>query len=256
MEKSIYLKHKVLNNKKININSNSEISNNKMYSIIKYNNFIFNIPKRYYIDNLKNRFKNFTYEKDEINMISKYFNKNDYVLELGSCLGIVSCLLSNLSNHVISIEANPELKDCLELTKKINNISNIDFHNCFISNNETPIIFQTYDLIVASSGNRTDKQPEHLAKTLRNYNLIPKNINSIKNIDKVNSIVLDIEGGELNFFNENQLLLNQCNKIMVELHQRMMNDINFNKKCIDILMSYGFILKDRKDNNFYFEKCS
>jgi hypothetical protein len=118
MEKSIYLKHKVLNNKKININSNSEISNNKMYSIIKYNNFIFNIPKRYYIDNLKNRFKNFTYEKDEINMISKYFNKNDYVLELGSCLGIVSCLLSNLSNHVISIEANPELKDCLELTKK------------------------------------------------------------------------------------------------------------------------------------------
>ena len=199
MEKSIYLKHKVLNNQKINISSFSEISNNKIYSSIKYNNFIFNIPNRYYTNTLKDRFKYNTYEKHEINLISKYFNKNDYVLELGSCLGVIACNLSKISKHVISIEANPELKDCLDLTKKINNINNIDFYNYFISNDTNPINFQTYNLITASSGNRTDKLSENLAKTLKIYQLFPTNINSIQNIDMVNSIVLDIEGGELNF---------------------------------------------------------
>jgi len=224
--------------------------------IIKYKNIFLNIPKRYCNNNLKNRFDNDGYEKFETYFVNKYFDKNDYVLELGSCLGFISFTLAKNTKHVISIEANPELKDSLLTSKEMNNITNIDFHNCFISNDTKNIKFQTYDLIVAGSGNRTKESVGCYINSLKEYELTPRNINSIENIDKVNCVVLDIEGGELNFFSENKELLTRCNKILAEFHERLMNIPDFDKKCINILNSYNFILKESKGGNFYFEKKS
>lgn len=224
--------------------------------IIKFKNVLLNIPERYYNDDLKNRFIKESYETHELYFVNKYFDKNDYVLELGSCLGFISFTIAKIVKHVISIEANPELENSLITSKKMNNINNIDFHNCFISNDTKNIIFQTYDLIVAGSGNRTKESVGSYLNSLKEYELTPKNINSIENIDNVNCVVLDIEGGELNFFTENKELLTKCNKILAEFHQRLMNIPDFEKKCINILNSYDFILKERKGCNFYFEKKS
>ena len=224
--------------------------------IIKFKNIILNIPKRYYNDDLKNRFNKNIYEINELYFVNKYFDKNDYVLELGSCLGFISFTLAKNVKHVISIEANPELENSLISSKKMNNINNVDFHNCFISNSTKNIIFQTYDLIVAGSGNRTKESAGQYVNTLKEYELTPRNIKSIKNIDKVNAVILDIEGGELNFFSENYELFKKCNKILAEFHQRLMNIPDFEKKCIDILKTYDFVLKEEKCGNFYFEKKS
>jgi len=224
--------------------------------IIKFKNIILNIPIRYYNDVIKNRFIKDIYETHELYFVNKYFDKNDYVLELGSCLGFISFTLAKIVKHVISIEANPELENCLISSQKMNNINNIDFHNCFISNDTKNIKFQTYDLITAGSGNRPKETAGPILNTLKEYELTPRNIKSINNINKVNSVILDIEGGELNFFIENKDLFKKCNKILAEFHQKSMNIPDFEKKCVNILKSYDFLLLESKGGNFYFEKKS
>ena len=125
---------------------------------ILYNNVKLYIPERYYHNDLLDRFKENRYEKEESEMIKKYFTKIDNVLEIGSCLRYVTSLLSKKVNSVITIEANPELKEGLNLCINNNNLSNITFYNTYISNNNDVIEFQTYDNIVAGSGDREDKE--------------------------------------------------------------------------------------------------
>ena len=63
---------------------------------IIYNNIKLFVPPRYYHDNLTHRFKNKSYEKEEVYLSKKYFNNNDYILELGSCLGYIAAVLSKI----------------------------------------------------------------------------------------------------------------------------------------------------------------
>ena len=86
----------------------------------------------------------------------KYFNKKDNVLEIGSCLGYTTSILSKVVSKVISIEGNPELKESLNRMKIENNLENVVFLNSFISKSKDNVNFQTYDNIVAGSGDRED----------------------------------------------------------------------------------------------------
>ena len=96
-----------------------------MINQILYKDIYLNIPKRYNIPNLLNRFKDNSYEKNEYYLLNKYINKNDNILELGSCLGFLSIVSSKKVNKIISVEANPELYKALLKTKKDNNCNNL-----------------------------------------------------------------------------------------------------------------------------------
>ena len=227
----------------------------------KYNylNISINIPDRYFHKNLTDRFKKNTYEKEEINFINKYFKSNDYILELGSCLGIVSILLAKKCEYVISIEANPELKESLLLTKKENNLTNIDFLNGYLDLEKKNIEYQTYDNIVAGSGDREDKNINNVrgwGDTLKIYNIETILLQDIKNINKINSLVIDIEGGELKFLeNYKNFISLQIKKICIELHGHLMKDNkNFDKKCIELINKMGFKLIEKNGVSYYFEK--
>ena len=77
-------------------------------------------------------------------------------------------------NSVITVEANPELKEGLNLCINNNNLSNVIFYNTYISNNNDIIEFQTYDNIVAGSGDREDKEINNVrgwGNTQKNYNI-------------------------------------------------------------------------------------
>ena len=71
----------------------------------------FFVLSRYYHDNLLNRFENNIYENAEATMVNKYYKENDIVLEMGTCLGYISYILSKNVKSVISIEGNPELQN-------------------------------------------------------------------------------------------------------------------------------------------------
>jgi FkbM family methyltransferase len=226
--------------------------------IILYNNVKLYIPERYYNNDLLDRFKENRYEKEESEMIKKYFTKIDNVLEIGSCLGYVTSLLSKKVNSVITVEANPELKEGLNLCINNNNLSNVIFYNTYISNNNDIIEFQTYDNIVAGSGDREDKEINNVrgwGNTQKNYNIQCTKLSDILNIESINALVLDIEGGELKFIKENKDFISKnINKICIELHGHLMKDKNFDNDCIKILNELNFKIIKRDGVSYYFEK--
>tara|TARA_B100001094_G_C18161135_1_gene789414 strand:+ start:1505 stop:2197 length:693 start_codon:yes stop_codon:yes gene_type:complete len=228
--------------------------------VVNYLGFNIYVPIRYYHSNLIERFEKNIYEKEEIGFITKYFNNNDYVLELGSCLGIVSGLLSKICNNVISIEANPELKESLELTKNHNKLDNLIFINGYLDKEKKEIEYQTYDNIVAGSGDREDKEINNVrgwGNTQKIYNIQTIILNEIKNIENINSLVIDIEGGELKFlYNFDNFIKSNIKKICIELHGHLMkeNEDSFNSKCINKIIKNGFKLIERNGISYYFEK--
>lgn len=223
-----------------------------------YKNILLYIPERNYNKNLIDRFKNNIYEKEEEFLIKKYYNNKDIVLEVGSCLGFITVLLGKKVDSVISVEANPELINTLETTINENNVNNIQLINTYISNIEEKIEFQTYDIIVAGSGDREDLNTTNIfgwGDTLKIYEVQCTNIVDLPNYEKINSIVLDIEGGELKFLNQNfDFLKKQISKITVELHGHLMSDKKFNQKCIKILNDLEFKLIEKSNKVYHFEK--
>lgn len=231
--------------------------------IVNYKNIIFSVPERYHHSNLLNRFKNDTYEKEESIMINKFYNKNDIVLEVGSCLGYIAYLLSKKVYSVISIEGNPELKEALNDFKKNNNIDNVTFLNTYISNTIDVVNFQTYDNIVAGSGDRKDKEFNNVrgwGSSEKIYKVKTIKLKDIQDIEKINSFVLDMEGGELIFLKENiDFIKKQIKKITFEVHGHLMykqrsHQVEYNNNCFKLLIDNGFILKGSYGNTFHFEK--
>lgn len=225
---------------------------------IIYNKITLNIPKRYYIKNLLNRFKQKKYEKDEEKLIIN-LNQNDVVLELGACLGYLSIVIAKKVKNIVSIEANPELIAALNKTKEDNKIDNLYFTNCIVDNKDSEKLFYTYNLIVAGSADRDDKfNPKNCnKKKIKKYNV---NCTTIDNLEKeynlkFNTLFIDIEGGELIFIQQNLEYIKQnINKIIIELHGRFMKDKNFNKKCIDLLNYCGLKIKNKNGGVFYFTR--
>uniref|UniRef100_A0A6C0AYU8 Methyltransferase FkbM domain-containing protein n=1 Tax=viral metagenome TaxID=1070528 RepID=A0A6C0AYU8_9ZZZZ len=225
---------------------------------ILYNNTKLYIPERYYNNNLLDRFRETRYEKEESKIVSNYFNQTDNVLEIGSCLGYVTSLLSKKVNSVITIEANPELKESLKLCISNNDLNNVIFFNSYISNTEEYIDFQTYDNIVAGSGDREDKEINNVrgwGHTQKIYTIKPTKLLDIPNINSINAMVLDIEGGELKFFEENKDFINKnIKKICIELHGHLMKDKNFDNKCLKILNDMQFKIIKKYGISYYLKK--
>ena len=213
------------------------------------------IPDRYYHDNLTNRFKANSYEKEEYNIIHKYFSGTDVVLEIGSCLGVITGLISKQCKSVISVEANPELTEPLQSMKAYNNLVNVEFVSGYIDSQKRVVQFQTYSNIVAGSGDREDLLINNVrgwGDSLKTYELETVLLGEIPGVSDVNALVVDMEGGELNFLtNHGDFIKNNVQKICIELHGHLMNDKEFDDKCLNILKSMGFNIV-HKDGISYF----
>ncbi len=227
---------------------------------IDYNTVKLNIPNRYVNNNLMHRFKKKCYEKDELELITQ-LDKNDKVLELGSCLGYLSVLTSRKVDTIVSVEANPELFDALNVTKSDNNCQNLEFVSTIVDEENTTKEMFTYDLIVAGSADRDDKEnPDYnnkWSKNIKKYNVQTTSIKSLEQKYNVafNTLLIDIEGGELLFFNQyKDYIQNNIKKIIVELHGRLMKDKEFDNKCLNILKECGFNVTLQKKGSYFLSK--
>ena len=225
---------------------------------IVYDNKYLYIPDRYFHENLKSRFVRKTYESEESGIIKSYFNKNDVVLEIGSCLGYTTCLLSDRCKSVISVEANPELSEGLSLCKKKNNLENVTFINGYLDEVKKTIKFQTYDNVVAGSGDREDLTMNNVCGwggSLKTYDVETITLDDLGKENDFNSMMIDMEGGELKFVQQNiDFIHKNINKICIELHGFRMKDVDFDKKCINALKQIGFRLIKQNIITYYFEK--
>ena len=209
---------------------------------VEYNNTILNIPERYAIDNLMDRFKNKIYESSELSLL-KYLESDKKV------------------KNIISVEANPELINSLEQTKKDNICSNLQFTNTIIDKTTPKREIWTYDLIVAGSADRDDRDnPDYNNKWNKNIKKYNVKTTSIENLEKnynihFDTLIIDIEGGELEFFKQNKnYIKDNITKILVELHGRLMRDREFDNKCLNILKDCGFNVVNRNNGSYYLNK--
>lgn len=153
-----------------------------------------------------------TYEVEEAKYLSQYLPSDSKVIELGSCLGFVSCLtnkiLDDKSKHVV-LEANPNLLEWIKKNKENNNCS-FTIENSVISK-QKQIPFYIHDLIVGGSLKRkTEKQVNIEGVT---FDFLQKKHNII-----FDTLIMDIEGGELELFRSHKESIANFKTIFYEVH--------------------------------------
>ena len=153
--------------------------------------FIF--PKRLVTLGFRSRFFFDIYEKPEKILVAQYVGKDDRVLELGACIGVISCitnrLINNKHDHVV-VEANPELIPTLNRNKEING-SGFIIEHCMVSPDRFNE-FYIHPLIVGGSADRA---------TLRKTHIVNRTLNELaQKHGSFTTLIIDIEGGEYNFF--------------------------------------------------------
>lgn len=181
-------------------------------NIIKYQGKLFSIPRNMTSPLFLGSFYFTGSEEDEILAINKYLNKGATVLELGGCVGFVSCnlneRLNNPENHVV-LEANPHLIHFLEKNKNYNN-SKFKIINKMISD-EKQNTFYIGKSIHSSSANRKS------GKTciIEGISILQLQNDLGLNFD---TLIMDIEGGEYELFKTTDFSKLSFKTLIFELH--------------------------------------
>jgi len=221
------------------------IGNNKPFKI---DGLFFNFPKSHLRD-IGKRFQ--AYEAAERYMVRNYLSQNDIVLELGACIGVVSCVTNaklNLSSNHVVVEPNPRMLQLLVKNRDLNKAQFL-IEQCVISI-QKEIKFFIYDDYMSSSliqrSNRKGQQ-EVLVKGMSVEEL------SVKTKLKFNALIMDIEGGELDIIKNTDL--SPFNKLIIEYHPNILSSED-RVLYESILSEKQFILKDQSQNVEFWEKLA
>jgi FkbM family methyltransferase len=152
------------------------------------------------------------YEKQERRYLKQFLPKDATVLELGACLGVVSCLTNRLLQHPerhVVVEANPNVVPVIEENKRRNHCG---FHieHCMVSNRPMNEFFIGKTILMSSNRRQSAQKIRVAGKTVadleQQYGL------------KFDALVMDIEGGELDFLRENREWLKNLRVVFMEVH--------------------------------------
>jgi FkbM family methyltransferase len=172
----------------------------------------FEIPKGLTTRSFRARFLWDQYEIAERYLVDRYVQENDRILDLGGCLGVVSCLanrkLGDPRKHVV-VEANPALIPWLTLNRDKNGCG-FAIRQGVLSRSSDGTFFIHRDIVDGSAelpGERRISVPVMTVEQIESkYGL------------HFNAIIMDIEGGEVAFLQENPGLLSQAELVIVEFH--------------------------------------
>lgn len=160
------------------------------------------------------------YENVERKLVSDFIKGNERVLELGACIGIISCIvnkrLNDPSKHVV-VEANPKVIPYLNNNKQMNGCK-FSIENCVISSNKEEI-FSFGDSIV--SGSLLQKAGQVTSTAVKGVRIEDLEKNHHFEFD---TLIIDIEGGEYNLLLENKNKLKQFRMIIIENHPHLLAD--------------------------------
>jgi len=166
-------------------------------------------------------------------------NKFNVVVDVGAHIGLFSLFISNNSKKIICFEPQKENFQILKKNIKINNLKNIEIHNCALSSKDGKI------KLYAPSGKNYDSFSV-FEKNNKKFEWIesknPKKI--LKKIKKVDLLKLDCEGCEFSILP----LLNfkKIDKICMEYH---LSENKSKKFIMDILKKNFNQIKEKKYNS-------
>jgi FkbM family methyltransferase len=170
---------------------------------------VFAIPKEHTTRSMRGKFFADTYELPERTLAKRHLPGSSRVLELGGCIGVLSCLINRLLDrptcHVV-VEANPSLVPTLEHNGTINRAA-FKIESCVVSRRAPArlVIHRNMD----SSYVDGDGIP-----------VVTKTLEALEAAHEMefDAIVMDIEGGEASFIEDHPGKLRQLSFLMIEFH--------------------------------------
>lgn len=152
------------------------------------------------------------YEPEERDLIKRFLRPDDRVLELGACLGIVSCvtnqLLADRRAHVV-VEGNPMLIPTIHRNRQLNNCEFL-VENCAASTKEDVTFYLHPVWVVGGTTQRESNLPVRVPGR------------SIGDLEKkygpFTALIVDVEGSELELFSHDAEILQCARLVIAELH--------------------------------------
>lgn len=199
---------------------------------------VFEIPKG--ITSMKYRacFMSGDYEREERELIKAFVRPNDTVLELGACLGIVSCitnrLLADRTRHVV-VEGNPFCIPAIHRNRELNQCGFL-VENCAASNQREVTFYLHPVFVVGGTTQRQSNRPVRVpARSLAELN---------GRYGPFTTLIMDVEGSELELFEASQDILSHYRLVIVELHEWAIG-VQAVQRCRDLLTASGLRFKQR-----------
>ena len=176
-----------------------------------------------------------TYEARELRMVRKFVRPTDSVLELGACLGVISCVtnkrLGPQSRHLV-VEANPRCLAPLTQNRDRNHCS-FQIEHCAVG---APAMTQ----FALDDGNITGGRLNQSSGTT-----VRPPVKSLRQLQSergpFNVLVCDIEGAELALFEESADLFKSLRLVIVELHDFFIGNDGV-ARCQEVMKRAGLEL--------------
>ena len=190
------------------------------------------------------------YEKEEIKLIElANFNKNNNILELGSSIGITSLYLKKKigEGKLFCIEPNPHAYKCLLKNLQLNKF-NVKCYNKVANITYSELYFYINNNNYLSSSIIENKKSQN--NDVSKIKIHSIDINEIIFKELINTLVVDIEGFELNIYKN--INYKTINSIIIELHPQIYSTHLLNgilqfylKKNFKIIhkLNYSYYLK-------------
>lgn len=172
------------------------------------------------------------YEAGERKLIRQFLRADDRVIELGGCIGVMSCLVNSrlISRaHHLVVEANPELIPLLKYHRHINGAC-FEIEECAVST-EPEVTFSVHRLMT-HSGIFTQNDSRQI--TVRGRSLAELHDSH----GPFNALLIDIEGSELDVLRSSSDLLLEYRLVIIEFHKEQLG-IDGLEECRGLLTSVG-----------------
>jgi FkbM family methyltransferase len=192
----------------------------------------FSIPRALTTRIHRARFFLDTHEADERHLARQYIAPDSTVLELGACLGVVSCLINRLlrqpKRHV-AVEANPNLIPILEENKARNSCEFI-IESGMVSKTSDGTFYLDDCIVVSGPVAESERR-------------ITVPVFSIEDLEakhglEFDTLFMDIQGGECALLEEHSDFLQRVRTVILELHPHLVGAERV-KRTRDLLSASG-----------------
>jgi FkbM family methyltransferase len=199
---------------------------------------IFEIPRDITSTAYRSCFLKRDYENEERELIKKFVRPSDSVLELGSCLGIVSCvtnkILADKSRHVV-VEGNPFCISAIHRNRELNGGGFLVEH-CAVGSGREITFYLHPHFVVGGTTQRKSARPVRVPA---------RSLAELENRHgPFNALVMDIEGAEMEVFEVSQDILKNYRVVIIELHEWAIGAEKV-VRCREILRRAGLNFKQR-----------
>jgi FkbM family methyltransferase len=178
------------------------------------------------------------YETEERSLIKAFVRPTDSVLELGACLGIVSCvtnkMLADKTRHVV-VEGNPFCIPVLHRNREHNQCGFL-IENCAVSHQPDATFYLHPIYVVGGTTERKSDMPVRVpTRTLAELDA---------RYGPFTTLVIDVEGAELKIFSLSREQLSRYRLVIVELHDWAIGADGV-ARCREILTAAGLKFQQR-----------